>query len=583
MKKLRFIAIIIVSELFCLTALNAQTEIIPKKTSYEDSSGLLYWNKNLPVYLHLSSKPDEKGNLVKSKVSAKYTNPFYFDTEGINYMRTRYAVDTATRKTVNPHIEILWEVYADGKAPVTKAKFSGTKKYVFEGKTYYGKGLKISLNAEDAGSGVKDIYYSVNSEPYKKYTTKLIPNPNEKICELKYYATDNTGNIENVKKNKISFYIDEDAPETFHNITGIDIKRSIIALNTKIYLDASDSKSGIKATYYKFDEGPYIPYNGNILPLKQLTEDHHTLTYYSEDKVGNKETPKTFEFFLDKSAPILTSDVLGDRFIVNNKIYFSGRTKLKLTAVDNKSGVKEVKYEIDGSEFKKYTQPFYLPKQPGYHIVKYYAIDRMNNNTGISGNNVKNYKYSTKKIYVDLVGPTLKHTFIGKRFYTRDTVFLGKNSKIKLSAVDTESGLQYISYSIDGVQKETFYKKPFTVSGNGKHLIEYFGYDNVNNRNIGRFYVKVDENPPEPNYTFSVKPYRTENNLNVYPSYVMIYLSGADIMTGTEQIFYSVNGSIEKLYTVPISGFTKGKNTLKFKTVDKLGNEKYDEVSFIIE
>ncbi len=583
MKKLRFTGIIIITQILCLTALKAQTQIIPEKTSYEDSTNLLYWNKDLPVYLHLSSKPDEKGDLVKSKISAKYTNPFYFDTEGINYMRTKYAVDTATRNTINPHIEILWEVYADGTAPLTKSHFTGAKKYVFKGKTYYGKGLKISLNAKDAGSGVKNIYYSVNSAPYKKYETELIPNPNDEICELKYYATDNTGNVEDLKKNKITFFIDEDAPETFHNITGIDLERSIIALNTKIYLDASDAKSGIKATYYKFDEGPYIPYNGNILPLKQLSEDNHVLTYYSEDKVGNKETPKTFKFFLDKSAPILTSDVLGDRFIVNNKIYFSGRTKLKLTAVDNKSGVKEVKFAIDGSEFKKYDQPFYLPKKPGFHIVKYYAIDRMNNNTGIGGSNYKNYKYSTKKIYVDLVGPSLNHSFTGKRFYTRDTVFLGKKSKIKLSAVDTESGLQYISYSLDGEQKETMYKGPFTVSGNGKHMIEYFGYDNVNNRNIGRFYVIVDENPPEPNYTFSVKPYRTEDGLNVYPSYVMVYLSGADQMTGTEQIYYSVNGSIEKLYTVPVSGFKKGKNNLKFKTVDKLGNEKYDEVNFFIE
>ncbi len=581
MKRIKYLVTAIL--LSCVFYGYSQNQLAAEKKSYEDSTGLLYWNKSVPVYLHLSSTPDGKGNLLNSKISAKYTNPFYFDTEGINYMRTHYAVDTATKKNVYPHIEILWEVYADGMPPASKINFSGAKKYVFDGKTYYGKGLKIKITSEDAGSGVENIYYSVNSKPYQKYEHEIIPNPNDVSCELKYYAVDKVGNVEDAKKNTIKFFIDEDAPETFHNITNIDLERSIIALNTKIYLNASDAKSGVKNTYYKFDEGPYIPYNGNILPLKQLTEDNHVLTYYSEDKVGNKETPKTFSFFLDKSAPILTSDVLGDRFIVNNKIYFSGRTKLKLTAVDNKSGVKEVRYAVDGSEFKKYTDPFYLPKKPGFHIVKYYAIDRMNNNTGVGGNNYKNYKYSTKKIYVDLTGPSLNYSYIGKRFYTRDTVFLGKNSKIKLSATDPESGLQYISYSLDGEQKETMYKEPFTVQGNGKHMIEYFGYDNVNNRNIGRFYVIVDENPPEPAYTFSVEPYRTENGLNVYPAYVMIYLSGADKMTGTEKIFYSVNGSIEKLYTAPVSGFKKGENTLKFKVVDKLGNEKYEEIHFLID
>ena len=581
MKKLNYLVILLITSISYFA--NAQTKIIPEKKSFEDSTGLLYWNKEVPVYLHLSSTPEGKGNLLKSKIHAKYTNPFYFDTEGINYMRTHYAVDTATRKTVNPHIEILWEVYADGKAPISKAAFKGAKRYNIGKKTYYGKNLELTLSSYDAGSGVKSIYYSINNQDFKEYNSQINITENADQYTLKYYATDNVGNVEDEHKHKIEFFIDEDAPETFHNITGINLKENIIALNTKIYLDASDKMSGLKATYYKFDEGPFIPYNGNILPLKQLTEDEHTLTYYSEDKVGNIEQEKSFKFFLDKTAPILTSDVLGDRFIVNNKIYFSGRTKLKLTAVDNKSGVKEVKYSIDGADFGKYDQPFYLPKKPGYHIIKYYAIDNTENNTGIGGSNYKNYKYSTKNIYVDLVGPTLKHSFLGNRFSTRDTMFMGKTSKIKLSATDTESGLQYISYSIDGEQKETIYNKPFSVSGNGKHMIEYFGYDNVNNRNISRMYVIVDENPPEPNYVFSVESYKSENGIPVYPSYVQIYLSGIDKMTGTEKIFYSINGSVEKIYSSPISGFTKGEKTLKFKTIDKLGNEKYKEVSFIIE
>ncbi len=568
---------------FISSIISAQTKGAQEKTSYEDTEGNLFWNKDLPIYINIASNPNEKGRQLKSKVHQKYTNPFYLDTEGLNYIRTRHAVDKETRKIIVPATEILFEIYADSKAPVSKAKFSSANKFTLNNKVYYGKNLDITLSSKDANSGVKTIYYSINSEPYKVYENSVTYDKNADICNLKYYAVDNVGNIEDEKKHTVEFYIDEDAPETFHNITGINLEKSIIALNTKIYLDASDKKSGLKTTYYKFDEGPFIPYNGNIIALKKLTEDDHVLTYYSEDKVGNKEVAKTFKFFLDKSAPILTSDVLGDRFIVNNKIYFSGRTKLKLTAVDNKSGVKEVKYSIDASDFNKYEQPFYLPKKPGFHIIKYYAIDNTENNTGVGGSNYKNYKYSTKKIYVDLVGPTLKHSYVGKKFKTRDIVFLGKTSKIKLNATDSESGLQYISYAIDGSQKELMYKEPFTISGSGEHTIEYFGYDNVNNRNISTFKVIVDDSAPEPNCVFSVESYKKENNLDVYPSYVLIYLSGIDKMTGTEKIFYSVNSGIEKLYSVPVSGFKKGKNTLKYKTIDKLGNEKYSEVSFIVE
>ncbi len=580
MKSFRFLFSILI--LLNVVILKGQTVIVPEKKSYEDEKGLLYWNKTEPVYIHLSSSPNEKGHLLKSKIHKKYTNPFYFDTEGINYIRTRYAVDTATRKIVSPHIEVLLEVYADGKAPVSSIKYVDAKKYKMNGMVYFGKGLKIRLNAKDAGSGVDKIYYSLNNSEYKVYDDEIVINSENGNIQFSYYAVDKVGNIETVKR-KNNLLVDTKAPETFHNITGFDREKSIVSLNSKLYLNAEDSVTGVKGTYYKYDDGPYILYKGKTLPLKQLDEGEHTLSYYSEDRVGNKEEPKSVRFFLDKSAPILTSDVLGDRFIVNDRIYFSGRTKLKLTAVDNKSGVKEVNYSVDNEGFKKYKEPFYLPKKPGYHVIKYYAIDNMNNKTGKGQHDYDYYKYSTKKIYVDLVGPTLKHSYVGKRFFTRDTVFLGQKSKIKLSAQDAESGLQYIAYSIDGVQKETKYTEPFTIRGNGKHVIEYFGYDNVNNRNIGKFYVFVDEDPPEPICSFSVKSYRRENGVKVYPAYVMIYLSGIDQITGTEQIFYSINGNPEKLYSIPIKGFRKGLNTIRYKTVDKLGNEKYKEEKFMIE
>jgi hypothetical protein len=65
----------------------------------------------------------------------------------------------------------------------------------------------------------------------------------------------------------------------------------------------------------------------------------------------------------------MSADVLGVRFIVGDRIYFSGRTKLKLTAVDKKLGVKEIKYFIDDMG-GAYSDPFYLPSKAGRHINK---------------------------------------------------------------------------------------------------------------------------------------------------------------------------------------------------------------------
>jgi hypothetical protein len=562
----------------------SQDIIKHEKTTFRGDDGKLYWNKDLPVYINVSTDPDSKGHNLESEHHAKYTNPFYFDTEGANFIRSNWAVDKETRKTIEPKITLMFEVYADGKAPHTKAKFSGTGTYKSKNKYYYGKGLKLSLSSSDEVSGVNKIYYSLDNEPYKEYTGEIEINVEYGKHVLKYYAIDNVGNIEDVESNTKTFYTDSGDPQTFHNVTGINLDENVIALNTKIYLTASDEGIGLKQTYYKFDEGPYIPYDGNAIPIKQLSEDHHTITYYSVDNVGNKENEKSFTFFLDKSAPILTSDVLGDRFIVNDQIYFSGRTKMKLTAVDNKSGVKEVNFSIDESEFNTYSEPFYLPQKPGFHVVKFYAVDNADNVTGGgAGSGYKKYMYTTKKIYVDLTGPDLNHSITGKYFTTRDTMFLGKHSKIKLTAKDPESGLQYISYSIDGVQEETVYTEPFTVEGDGEHLIEYFGYDNVNNRNINSFYVVVDQEAPEAHHMFSIQPIGIKEGLHVYPNYVLVYLSGIDKKTGNDRIFWSLNDGLERLYASPVKGFKTGKNKLTYKVVDKLENEKYSEIEFFIE
>ncbi len=579
--------------LTCWTAPGQNPEEHKPKT-YESPDGKLWWNKSLPVYINLSASPDEQGHLLKSQIHKKYTNPFYFDTEGINYIRSNWAVDKETKKIVQPKVTLLFEVYADGSAPKTKASISASKRSSSGKDTYYGENVKISLKAHDKFSGVYKTFYSLDGKPFEEYTNPIHLETGGKHT-LRYYSVDNVGNAEKIgsissnsspsdkgekKKNVIVLTVDDTPPTTKHIAEGVEIEEEsgliLASPGSKFFLHPTDETSGIKATYYQIDNAPYQLYKGGV-SMQNLPDGEHTLTYYSEDKVSNKEQAQKYEFFLDKSAPILTSDVLGDRFLVNDQIYFSGRTKLKLIAIDNKSGIKELKYSIDGGKFKDYDTPFYLPRKTGQHTVRYYAIDRLNNSTGKD-----NYKYSAKKIFVDLVGPTLRHNIQGKFFKTRETLFLGPQSQISLSAIDNESGLQYIAYAIDHKQEETRYTKPFTVKGDGKHLIEFFGYDNVNNRNVKEFYVIVDETPPQSAPRFSIDPIGYENSVPVYPSYVELYLSAKDKTTGNDKIQYTLNNQAPQIYTRPLKNFPKGENKLKITAIDKLGNQQKQDLVFII-
>jgi len=477
---------------------------------------------------------------------------------------------------------LYWNKHQEVFISISTTK-DGNKEKIIDGKKIYGKGLKVGIKSKDKLSGVQATNFSIENSEYKQFTDDLILDKQGDFT-LKYFSADNVGNVEKiVEKN---FTVDTENPVTNCTITGISLgETNVISLSTKIYINAKDNISGVSKTYYTIDDKKKVFYNGKNIPLNYLSDGNHVLKYYSIDKVANIEEIQTFSFYLDKTAPITSSDILGDRFIVDEQVYFSGRSKLKLTAVDNKAGVKDVKYSIDGGEFKSYTDPFYLPTKQGFHVIKYFALDSTENTTeGDSGDKYKQFKHKVDKIYVDLTGPSLNHSITGDKFYTRDTIFISPNTKIHLRASDKESGLQYISYSIDGEQIENKYTKPFTIkSKSGMHKIEYFGYDNVNNRNIGQFYIFNDTEGPEIKHIFSIISIGKKDELEVYPNYAILFLSAQDKLTGISEIYYSLNGRPDVLYRKYIKGFEKNKiNTIKIKAYDKLNNLTTKEYKFFI-
>lgn len=568
--------------MFSVLGFCALSQEVPnfKKKTYRDSLNNLYWNKHNPVFVMLSETPNKTdAEVLESKEFKEYTEPFYFDTEGINYIRTNWAVDKETKQTVYPKVQVKWEVYADGLPPVTKLEIKSDSKFNEASKFFYGKATTIVLKSKDAVSGVEDIYYSINGEDYKKYTEPIILNADGEN-EFKYFAVDNVGNVEDVGKIKSKlFYVDVTPPVSKSIITGLSLgEENIISKSTKIYIEAKDDKSGIKNIFYRIDSMPekkYLPKQTII--MDKYNDGEHTLYFYAVDNVGNKESMQTFKFYLDKTAPITVSDILGDKFIVGDEIYFSGRTKMKITSMDNKSGVKEVLYSIDNEKFKEYETPFYMPNTPGWHTVKYFATDNTDNVSKDEFTDAyMEYKMKIDRIFVDLTGPTIKHEIIGSRYIRNDTVYIGPYSKIKLSATDKESGLKHISYSIDGVLKETKYDKPFALDKytTGEHEIEFFAYDNVNNRNIDKIKVILDNTGPNIDYKFSVVALKKNSNgVEIYPKGTDLFITVQDNITGISDIYYSLNGNDKKPYGKYISNLKKGTYNIEIEAFDKLKNK----------
>ena len=103
----------------------------------------LFWNKSLPLYIRIGTSPEDEGVLLKSENQSAYVNPLYLDTEGVNYIRTRWAVDRESKQAITPQIEIKMEVYADGTPPESNDTFLNAPEYEANKVRYWGKGLTL--------------------------------------------------------------------------------------------------------------------------------------------------------------------------------------------------------------------------------------------------------------------------------------------------------------------------------------------------------------------------------------------------------------------------------------------------------
>lgn len=553
----------------------AQSE--PSKPSYENivyqSDGKTYVQKSLPVYLKFSVTPDGKNYDLTSQRHPSDANPMYLDTEGINYIRSHWAVDPATGKAVSPQREVQMELYADGMAPRTRHSFSGAPKYTSGGTVYFGKGLNFTLSSIDGVSGVKETKYALNGN-YTSYGSSVAANK-EGANTLYYYSADNVGNSETTRSS--AFTVDLTAPTSSHAIDGIVYNNNILAPSTRFKLSSNDNLAGVKGTYYSFDGGSDRYYGSNIT-MAGLNDGEHTLHYYAIDNVKNEASKKTFEFYLDKIAPEVSSSIVGDQY-KGRYTYVSARTKFDLKATDNKAGVKNIYYRIDGGERYTYSNQFNFPNELGTHQVKFDANDNVEN---LSAN-----QYVT--VFVDNKKPTTAIDYGRPQFFHRDTLFINKTTPIKLIARDAHSGVKSTMYAVDGGSMKSY--SQFNINAEGYHTVTFKSTDKVNNEEQTKSSnVFVDNTAPEIFVNFSIDPIGSKKGLKVYPEYVRMYIGATDKHVGTARILYAIDdeplrdySSAQTLDLSEVSRLRKNKKyAVKVVSRDKLGNESEETFEFYV-
>lgn len=562
-------------------AVGAQEPAKHPAKMYKAPDGKLYTNKEMPVYLWISGSGDESATKIRleSQQHAKYTNPFYFDTEGLNTVRSPSLVDTATRQVVWPLQDIVFEVYTDSRPPRTTLRCQGGGLLERGGKRYVSGEARVTLEATDALSGVEATYVSVDGGPYQPYQGPLTL-ADEREHMLRYYSVDHVGNAEQPRQAAV--VVDRSKPRTQVRVEG-DSHGEVVSGRSRLALAADDAGgSGVRATRYALDAQPARRYDAPIA-MAAVAEGEHTLRYWSEDHMGNAEDTAAWRFYVDKSAPMAVEEVVGGKFVSGGVEYSSGRGKYKITAMDNKAGVREIRYSVNGGPYQPYTEPFALDAAKGAFAVRTVVVDNVGNRAegGAEGGG------KATRRYVDMAGPRLGHKIEGASFAYRDTVYVGPGSRVALAGSDSESGMAGLEYADNGGPAQP-YGGPFALEGEGAHSVAYTGYDKVGNTNMARLEAVVDARAPEIRADFSVPPVGSkvvsDSPVDVYPRHVNLFLSATDDRSGLSRLTYSLGGAQQQPYAAPIKGFAPGSDVkVEVVATDMVGNASRRTIQFSVD
>jgi hypothetical protein len=567
----------------------AQESLHHEKRIYRSVEGKLFANKDLPLYLRISTSANENSEswLLKSAKTSQYANPMYLDTEGWNTFRSPSAVDTATHKTVYPLQDIIFDLYADGQNPTSRLLFGESVKVQTDGITFFGEKMDLTFEASDEMSGVEDVYYSLNGSGFVASGKSPLSVVDEGEYSIKFYAVDNVGNVEEI--HSFNFAVDHTAPITTHEISGIN-KNRVLAPDATICLSASDSLSGVAKVYFAVDDAGFEVYK-NPIPVSRLKTGDGRITYYSEDLVGNKEAHKfigtlssggdknsqnseVFDYYIDTEPPVVEFTFDGD-YYQSDKEYVSERTRVVLSAKDDKSGVQNILYSYNSFLTKELYQEAFYPEGNSPVALAYSAVDWVENAA----------VEEERHFYIDRTAPESKISFDGPVFRNRDTLFVASQTRIQLNAADKESGVQEVTYALNNVDHA--YLEPFVAGKSGVNRLEWMATDNVNNQEEMQTLVfVVDEVGPSIHHHFSVEPIGEkivrEEKYVIYPSNTKIYIGATDDVAGEESLKYSVNG--EKMTeTIPVSGLQPGNYSIDIEAADALENKTTKTIRFSIE
>ncbi|TVY07500.1 polysaccharide lyase family 7 protein [Paenibacillus cremeus] len=160
----------------------------------------------------------------------------------------------------------------------------------------------VHLTASDLGSGVADVFYTVDSS-VRQTGTQVTLNT-EGVHTITYWSVDRAGNSEAVKATTVR--IDKTPSEPTASASTVNGQNGWYTSDPAVTLTATDALSGVQRIRYRVDNGVWADYSQ---PVTISTEGIHSFEYKSMDNAGNESAVHAMPIKLDKTGPSLTVSV----------------------------------------------------------------------------------------------------------------------------------------------------------------------------------------------------------------------------------------------------------------------------------
>lgn len=246
-----------------------------------------------------------------------------------------------------------------------------------------------------------------------------------------------------------------------------------------VTLHVTDDRSGVAATRYRVDDGPWQAYVG---PFEIGTEGHHVVGYESGDRAANREERQSLEIRLDGTPPA-TQAVLAGAQGTNG--WWTSAVVVTLSPSDALSGVGSTRYRLGDGPYLPYGGPFTVDAG-GHHRIEF-------NSTDIAGN-----PEAAQAIELDLDTAPPYFTSASEPLNTTSPTVT-----VSWTAADDASGVVRYEIRVDGepfvpIGLVTSYELQLTV---GAHVVDVKAVDGAGHeavRSIPIHVAAASKPPPDP-------------------------------------------------------------------------------------